>query len=154
MAAPFAVEGFVGLLRTILSARLLGYWAVPNPRVTTLIDLVWHQGLGPMLLVMGIGIFLFPPGTRFKRIALTLFAALMLATMFDGKHMMMRYHGGPILALLTCAAIAAGALFQRLPAKLALTLALLLAGASYGPGHPHDHGHEGALHAREFRRMD
>jgi hypothetical protein len=126
MAAPFVVEGFVGLLRTIATARVLGYWPAESPRLATLRNLVWGQGLGPVLLATVIGLFFFPPGTRMKRAVLACFAGLMVATMFDGRYMVMRYHGAPILALLTCAALAVGALLQRLPPKCALSLAILL----------------------------
>lgn len=126
IGAPFAVEGFVGLLRTITSGRILGYWSAESPRLATLKNLAWGQGLGPLLLVTIIGLFLFPAGTRLKRVVLGAFAILLVSSMFDGRYMVMRYHGGPILALLTFATLAAGALLQRLTLKLALALAALL----------------------------
>jgi len=39
LAAPWAVLGFVGLLRTIGMARVVGYWTTESPRLTTLKDL-------------------------------------------------------------------------------------------------------------------
>jgi hypothetical protein len=126
IGTPFAVESFVGLARTAVSARLLGYWTSKSPRLDTLKDLVWNQGLGLALIPMIIGVFLFPPGTRLKRAVLLAIVVLLLSTMFDGRYMVMRYHGGPILALLFCIAVAAGSLLRKMPGKLAVPLAALL----------------------------
>jgi hypothetical protein len=126
IGAPFAVEGFVGLLRTIVTGRLLGYWTAESPRLATLRNVAWGQGLGPVLVAAIIGLFLFPSANRLKRAVLAGVAVLLVATMFDGRYMVMRYHGGPVLALLTCAALAVGALLRRLPPRPAVALAALL----------------------------
>ena len=125
VSAPWAVQGFVGMLRTIGMARVTGYWTTESPRLTTLKSLAWGEGLGPVLLATIIGLFLLPAGTRLKRGVLAGYAALMATTMFTGHYQLLRYHGGPLIALLTFLAVAVGALLQRWP-KPALALAALL----------------------------
>lgn len=87
LSAPWTVEGFVGMLRNIGMSRVAGYWIIDSPRLTTLRDLAWQEGLGPVLLATIIGLFLLPAGTRLKRGVLAGFAALMAATMFLGRYM-------------------------------------------------------------------
>jgi hypothetical protein len=126
LAAPWAVGGFLAMLRSIAMVRVLGmFFTTQSPRLETLGSLVWGEGLGPVLLATVVGVCLFRPGTRLKGGVLAAFAALMVATMFVGPHEPMRYHGGPLIALLTCAAVAVGAFFLRWP-KPALVLAPLL----------------------------
>ena len=116
LSAPWAVEGFVGMMRNIGMSRVAGYWNVESPRLATLKDLVWEQGLGPALLAAGIGVFMLPGGTRLKGGVLAGFALLMAASMFaGGRYMYMRYHGGPLIAFLVCTAVTAGAIWQRWP---------------------------------------
>jgi hypothetical protein len=128
LSAPWTVEGFVGMLRMIGMARVMTghYWPTTSPRLMTLKELAWDQGLGPVLLVMVFGLFLLPAGTRLKRGALAAFAALMAATMFTGTWQPLRYHGGPLVALLVCAAVATGALWQRRPGSAGVLVASLL----------------------------
>lgn len=127
LSAPWAVQGFVGILRNIGLSRVTGYWTTESPRLTTLKSLAWGEGLGPVLLATIIGLFLLPAGARLKRGVLVGFAALMAATMFAGDYQPMRYHGGPLIALLTCAAVAVGALLQQWPRPAVALAALLLA---------------------------
>ena len=70
IAAPFAVEGFVGLTRNAATSRAIGYWPVASPRLETLKNLAWNQGLGPLLLATIIGLLFFPSGTRRRRAVL------------------------------------------------------------------------------------
>jgi hypothetical protein len=126
LAAPWAVLGFVGLLRTIGMARVMGYWTTESPRLTTLKDLAWGQGLGPILVATVIGFFFSPAETRFRRGFLAAFTTLMAATMFTGHYQLMRYHGGPIIALITFAAVAVSTLLQRIPTRIAGTIAAVL----------------------------
>jgi hypothetical protein len=129
LSAPWAVEGFVGMLRMIGMARVMtdSYWPTASPRLMTLKGLVWDQGLGLVLLTTVLGLFLPPAGTRLKRAVLAGYAALMVTTMFTGTWQPLRYHGGPLVALLTCAAVAMGALLQRGPRLAGVLVGLLLA---------------------------
>lgn len=126
VVAPWAVLGFLGLLRTVAMARVSGYWTVDSPRLTTLRDLLWGEGLGPILLVTVAGFCLPSSGTRVKRISLAVYAALLLSTMFTGHYQPMRYHGAPLVALLVAAAISAGGLLQRKSRLFGIVLAVLL----------------------------
>ena len=126
ISAPWALLGFVGLLRNTVMVRAVGFGAPGEWRLTTLAELVWWQGLGPVLLVTLIGCLLSPAGTRLKRGLLTAFAALMAATMFTGSYAVFRYHGGPLIALLTSAGVAAGTLLQRWPRPAGTAFAALL----------------------------
>src|ERR1051325_652240 len=49
LAAPWLMIGFVGTLRTFAMARVVGYWNVESPRLTTFKALTWTEGLGPVL---------------------------------------------------------------------------------------------------------
>ena len=122
LAAPWAVGGFLTMLRSIAMVRVLAMvFTTHSPRVATLCSLAWEEGLGPVLVATFVGVWLLPAGTRLRRGVLVAFAALMAATMFTGPYEPMRYHGGPLIALLTCAAVAVGALLLRWP-KAALAL--------------------------------
>lgn len=128
VAAPWLMIGFVGSLRTSAMARVVGYWNVESPRLTTFKALTWAQGLGPLLLATVAGFCLIPPADRLRRWALGGFTLLMVSTMFVGHYQVMRYHGGPLIAILTAAAVATGAIlnrFQRWPA-LAIAVCLLI----------------------------
>jgi hypothetical protein len=103
-------------------ARVLGYWIVESPRLTTFKALTWREGLGPILLTTLVGFFLVPAESRFKNSVLAAFTLLMVSSMFIGSYQVMRYHGGPLIAILTSAAIGSGAILNRLPKWKALTL--------------------------------
>jgi hypothetical protein len=128
LSSPCAVEGFMGMLRYVGMSRVTGYWNIASPRLATLKDLVWEQGLGGILLAAIVGVFLLPSDARLKGSVLAGFAALMAATMFmGGRYMYMRYHGGPLIAFLVCTAVTAGAVWRRWPRAGTVLAALLLA---------------------------
>lgn len=126
LAAPWLMIGFVGTLRTFAMARIVGYWNVESPRLTTFKALTWTEGLGPLLLATLAGFFLLPRETRLRRWALGGFTLLMVSTMFIGHYQVMRYHGGPLIAIITVAAVGTGAMLNRFGRWTALVMTVCL----------------------------
>jgi hypothetical protein len=126
VVAPWLMIAFVGTLRAIAMVRVLGYWNVESPRLTTLKALTWTEGLGPILLTTIAGYFVLRAESRFKKWVLGVLALLMISTMFIGHYQVMRYHGGPLIAIFTAAAVGAGAILNRLAKWQALAVAVCL----------------------------
>jgi hypothetical protein len=127
IAAPWLMVAFVGTLRSIAMVRVMGYyWNVESPRLTTLKDLTWTEGLGPLLLATLAGFLLIPVQSRFSKWTLAGLTLLIASTMFIGHCQVIQYHGGPLIAILTSAAIGTGAILNRMPKWQGLMLAAFL----------------------------
>ncbi|PWU14631.1 MAG: hypothetical protein C5B50_16985 [Verrucomicrobia bacterium] len=152
MTAPWAVTGFLTVLRGISLTRVVGYSysSTESPRLRTLQQLAWEQGLGPFLLAIVAGLALFfykaqrksdlqattaaphaPPPQReridlLKHSVLAILAVFTTASLFIGQYQLMRYHGAPLIVLLVAGAVAVGKLLARLSQKAAVIVALIL----------------------------
>lgn len=111
MTAPWAVLHLVGLLRVIATARVAGQFTSDNPRHDTLADLGWWQGLGPLLVWIGVLVVLSARCATWPDWSLVLFAAALMLSMFTGPYQPMRYHSAVLIALM----VVAGILSSRLP---------------------------------------
>ncbi|HWF18880.1 MAG TPA: hypothetical protein VG754_06405 [Verrucomicrobiae bacterium] len=125
LSAPFAMQGFVGILRQIVLSGSGTYWGAEPQRLRTLKELAWDQGLGLIFIIAVVGLFFLPYGTRLKRGTLAAFAALVVVSIFARHHQPVRYYGAQIIVILVFIAVGAGALFRRWP-KPALAFAMLL----------------------------
>lgn len=126
--APWFLFQIVGILRTIATTRLMTWAPNPHPRLLTLVDLSWTQGLAPLLILALVAVLLTPSGRRFRQVSLVVFVALLVCSMFSGPNQPMRYHGAPLVAMIALAGISLGHLFRQWPkiASAMVMLALLL----------------------------
>jgi hypothetical protein len=129
LAAPWLMQAFIGTLRTIGMARVTGYWLSESPRLKTLKELMWREGMGPLLLATLAGLIFASSANRRKLAALTVLAGGLAASMFGSQYEPMRYHGVPLITLLAFAAVCVGSLFKRIisrPFSVALVSLLLV----------------------------
>ncbi len=115
LMTPWFTMSPTGILRTIATTRLTALAApAGNPRLATVRDLAWGQGLGPAVLASGL--FLLPTlaGGRWgRRWALAIVVGLLVLSMLLGPYVPLRYHGGPIAALLVLTAVGGGEAIRR-----------------------------------------
>jgi hypothetical protein len=111
LAAPWTLVHFVGLLRVIATARVVGQFTSDNPRLDTLAELTWSLGLGPLLAWLAVLVVLTARRATWTDRSLVVFAAALGVSMWAGPYQPMRYHGAVLIAL----AVAAGVLTGRLP---------------------------------------
>jgi len=125
VTAPWLMIAFVGTLRIIAMARVLGYFNIESPRLATFKDLTWEQGLGPLLLAAAVGIFI-PAKSQAKKWTLGGLTLLALSTMFVGHYQVMRYHGAPLITIIAFASVSLGAILNRIPRWPALGIVMCL----------------------------
>lgn len=126
-SVPWAFLGFVGTLRNLAAGGVIGWWGqIQSPRLRTLKELTWDQGLGPILLMTAVAFFLSPTRGRKKAWVLGILAGLLVVSMFLGNYQLIRYRGGNIIAIMTAAAVGLGALLNRWPKGLGVAVAGLL----------------------------
>jgi hypothetical protein len=131
ICAPWLLTHLLGNLRTIATVRVTGQFATPrHPRVATLADLLWYQGLGPALMLALIGLALVPKGRRLWIALLLVYAIASVTTLFEGPYEPFRYHAFAGMVLFALTAVVAGNVFRChpkfIPALIVLALALPL----------------------------
>lgn len=106
-------------------ARVMGYLNAESPRLTTLKDLTWEQGLGPLLIAAAVGIFI-SAERQSKKWTLGGLTLLIVSTMFFGHYQVMRYHGAALIAIVTFASVSVGPILNRIPRWPGLGIAVCL----------------------------
>jgi len=99
MAAPWTLVHLVGLLRVIATARIAGQFTSENPRLETLMEFVWQQGLGPLLVWLAVLVVITAQRASWPDRLFVLFAAALVLSMFTGPYQPMRYHGAVLVVL-------------------------------------------------------
>lgn len=127
VVAPWLLIYLPGNLRTILSVRVAGQQrSFKYPRFATLADLLWYQGLGPLLALLVVGLALVPKGKRVWVAILGLFALAVLASVFVGPYEPFRYSVFLVMILFVLGAVVGGIVFDRWPREAVLVVAAVL----------------------------
>lgn len=124
LSAPFAMQGFMAILRQIATAGGSTYWGSAPQRLRTLKEIGVDQGIGPVFAGALLGYFLLPAEKKWKRIVLGVFGAVTAASLFMRHYQPFRYNGAQLIIILVFIAVGAGALFRRWP-RAAFALAIL-----------------------------
>jgi len=116
-----------GDLKTIVSVRFADTAGAMPSKAQTLLEIVVHQGLGVSLVLIACALFLAAPGRKRPRWAAAVYVMLLSISMLKGTSFGLRHQGGPIVALITFAAVGMGAIAMRWPRLAAVALVLALA---------------------------
>jgi hypothetical protein len=128
IVAPWLLIYLPGNLRTILTVRGAGQQRVfKYPRLATLADLLWYQGLGPLLVLLAVGLALVPKGKRAWIAVLAIFASASLASLFTGPYEPFRYSVFSVMVLFVLSAVLSGSIIDRWPKFAVLVVAAVLA---------------------------
>jgi hypothetical protein len=113
--APWLLTSVIGFVRTVVTIRVTGVIIESHPRMRTLLELSWTQGLAVVALLVVIG---WPVMLRAKslcRWVLLLYGALMVLSMFSGPYVPTKYHSVPLIVGLTFAGLVMAEISNRWP---------------------------------------
>ncbi len=124
--SPWLLLSPVGILRTMALARAVGWTSRVHPRLETLRELGWEHGLAPVLILTAFALPLAGASSRMRRWVLAAYVIFLVMTMFNGPYQPMRYHGAPLIGMLTLAGLSIGDVFRRWPKAVPAMMAIML----------------------------
>ena len=110
-----------------MTIRVTNAVVAEAPRIQSLRDLFWTQGLAALVVFTLFALPMTSCGRSLRRWCLLIFVAALVASMFSGPYEPMRYHGPPVIAMFAAAGVVAAEAFYRWPKWAPAIVGVLLA---------------------------
>jgi hypothetical protein len=113
--APWLLTSVIGFLRTVVTIRVTGVLVEHSPRMHTLSESLWTQGLAAAALLTLLGWPVLLLSRSLRRWVLVLYVAFMVLSMFLGPYVPIKYHSVPLIVAIAFTGLVMAEISHRWP---------------------------------------